>query len=108
MAGIVAALEAHDDVGLFGQPVDDLALALVAPLGPDHNYICHERPLTRADGPRSHAAPLPRRTKGWASPPITDGGRQGKPLETRHCSASTNSAGPSTEPKGGAARRRSP
>jgi len=32
MAGIVAALEAHDDVGLFGQPVDDLAFTLVAPL----------------------------------------------------------------------------
>ena len=41
VAGIVAALEAHDDVGLFGQPVDDLALALVAPLRPDDHHIGH-------------------------------------------------------------------
>ena len=47
MAGIVAALEADDDVGLFGQPVDDLALALVAPLGPDHYHIRHQRSSLR-------------------------------------------------------------
>ena len=41
VAGIVAALEAHDHVGPLGEPVDDLALALVAPLGADHRYICH-------------------------------------------------------------------
>ncbi len=41
MAGIVAALEAHDDVGLLRQPVDDLALPLVAPLGADDNNIGH-------------------------------------------------------------------
>ena len=45
VAGIVAALEAHDDVGLLGQPVDDLALALVAPLGADHHDIRHQRLL---------------------------------------------------------------
>ena len=33
VAGIVSALEAHDDIGPVGQPVDDLALALVTPLG---------------------------------------------------------------------------
>ena len=33
VAGVGAALGAHDDVGLRGQEVDDLALALVAPLG---------------------------------------------------------------------------
>ena len=43
VAGIVAALEAHDDVGLLGQPVDDLAFAFVAPLGPDYHNIRHER-----------------------------------------------------------------
>jgi hypothetical protein len=37
----VAALEAHDDVGLFRQPVDDLALPLVAPLGADDDNIGH-------------------------------------------------------------------
>ncbi len=41
VAGIVAALEAHDDVGALGQPVDDLALALVAPLGADHDDVGH-------------------------------------------------------------------
>ena len=41
VAGVVAALETHDDVGLLGQPVDDLALALVAPLGADHHHVCH-------------------------------------------------------------------
>ena len=41
VAGIVAALEAHDDIGLLGQPVDDLALAFVAPLGPDNHHIRH-------------------------------------------------------------------
>ena len=39
VAGIVAALEAHDHVGAAGQPVDDLAFALVAPLRADDGYI---------------------------------------------------------------------
>ena len=42
VAGIVAALEAHDDVGLLRQPVDDLALALVAPLRPDYHHVRHQ------------------------------------------------------------------
>ena len=41
MAGVVAALKAHHDVGRDRQPVDDLALALVAPLGADHHHIRH-------------------------------------------------------------------
>jgi hypothetical protein len=41
MAGIVAALEAHDDIGLLRQPVDDLALPFVAPLGADDDNIGH-------------------------------------------------------------------
>ena len=41
MAGIVAALEAHDDIGLLRQPVDDLALPLVTPLGADDDNIGH-------------------------------------------------------------------
>ena len=45
VAGIVAALEPHDDVGLLGQPVDDLALAFVAPLGPDNHNIRHRNPF---------------------------------------------------------------
>ena len=45
VAGIMAALEADDDVGLLGEPVDDLALAFVAPLGPDHYNIRHRDPF---------------------------------------------------------------
>ena len=41
MPGIVAALKAHHDVGLERQPIDDLALAFVAPLGADHHHIRH-------------------------------------------------------------------
>ena len=36
VAGVVAALEAHDRVGALGEQVGDLALALVAPLGADY------------------------------------------------------------------------
>ena len=39
--GVVAALEAHHDIRAAGQPVHDLALALVAPLGADHRHVCH-------------------------------------------------------------------
>ena len=43
MPGIVAALETHDDIGLLGEPIDDLALALVAPLRPDYHDIRHRK-----------------------------------------------------------------
>ena len=43
MAGVVAALEAHHDIGLEREPVDDLAFAFVAPLGADHDHIRHGR-----------------------------------------------------------------
>jgi hypothetical protein len=39
MAGIVAALKAHHDIGALRQPVDDLALALIAPLGADDHDV---------------------------------------------------------------------
>ena len=42
MAGVVAALEADDDVRAVGQPVDDLALALVAPLAADDGDVAHD------------------------------------------------------------------
>ena len=41
VARIVAALEAHHHIGAFGQPVDDLALALVTPLRADDHHIGH-------------------------------------------------------------------
>ncbi len=39
MTGVVAALEAHDAGRLLGQPVDDLALAFIAPLGADDDDV---------------------------------------------------------------------
>ena len=41
VAGIVAALETHHDIGALGQPVDDLAFALIAPLRADDHHIGH-------------------------------------------------------------------
>ena len=42
--GVVAALEAHDTLRALGQPVDDLALAFVAPLGADDDDVLgHDR-----------------------------------------------------------------
>ena len=41
VAGVVAALVAHDHVHLAGQEVGELALALVAPLGPHHHGCGH-------------------------------------------------------------------
>jgi hypothetical protein len=38
VACIVAALEAHHDIGAVAQPIDDLALAFVAPLGADDDH----------------------------------------------------------------------
>src|SRR5690606_4742842 len=37
VAGVVAALEAHDRADVLRQQVDDLALALIAPLGTQHD-----------------------------------------------------------------------
>jgi hypothetical protein len=45
MAGIVTALKAHHHVGARAQPVDNLSLALVAPLGADHRDIGHLVPV---------------------------------------------------------------
>ena len=41
VAGVVAALGAHDPVGALGQDVDDLAFAFVAPLGADQDGVGH-------------------------------------------------------------------
>ena len=38
MAGVAAALEANDRLSLLGEVVDNLALALVAPLGARYYY----------------------------------------------------------------------
>ncbi len=39
MAGVVTALETHHSLGTFRQPVHQLALAFVAPLGSDHDDV---------------------------------------------------------------------
>jgi hypothetical protein len=37
--GVVAALKPNDTLSVISKPIHDLALALVAPLGSDDNYI---------------------------------------------------------------------
>src|SRR3546814_2013332 len=37
--GVVPALKTHDAIGALGQPIDDLAFALIAPLGADNCYV---------------------------------------------------------------------
>jgi hypothetical protein len=44
----MAALETDDDVGLLRQPIDNLALALVAPLRAYDYDIRHEKPRKAA------------------------------------------------------------
>ncbi len=39
MASVVAALEAHHSPGVIGKPIDDLAFALIAPLGTYNYYV---------------------------------------------------------------------
>src|SRR5207302_10111415 len=41
VAGVVASLEAHDRVAVFGEQIGDLALPLIAPLGADYHYSRH-------------------------------------------------------------------
>ena len=53
VAGVVAALKADHDVGLLGNQVDDLALALIAPLGADYDDSWHGGGLWR----RGRASP---------------------------------------------------
>jgi hypothetical protein len=52
MTGIVAALKAHDHVRLLGEPIDDLAFALVAPLGAHDDRVRHRRPPMKNPGAR--------------------------------------------------------
>ena len=55
VAGVVATLKPHDDVRTLGQPIDDLALALVTPLG-THNYdVRHAKIPERKQKPRRNA-----------------------------------------------------
>ena len=47
VAGVVAALEADHGVGLLAEQVDDLPLALVAPLGADYHESWHDETSLR-------------------------------------------------------------
>ena len=42
MAGIIPTLTAHDDIGVGGKNVDDLALPFVAPLRADQDRVGHD------------------------------------------------------------------
>src|SRR4051812_19900877 len=66
MAGVMTALEANHDIGLLRQPVDDLALAFVAPLRANHHHVRHSGPF-----PRPTTVPVHRR-KGADSIRIKD------------------------------------
>ena len=48
VAGIVTALEAYDALRVVGQPVNDLALAFVTPLGANHHDILSHIPVSLA------------------------------------------------------------
>src|ERR1700761_719855 len=69
MAGIMAALKADDDVSLLGQPVDDLALAFVSPLGADDDDVCHAE--------MSPAGPIDTKMTGWMNLLQAMAGRSG-------------------------------
>ncbi len=53
VSGVVAALVADDEVGLTGQQVGDLALALVAPLEADESRA-RQRSVPRPGGGEEH------------------------------------------------------
>ncbi len=65
--GVRAALVAADDVALLGQQVDDLALAFVAPLGPDDHGRGHwqEVSCTAASDRRASSRATRRTTIRW-------------------------------------------
>jgi len=44
MPGVMPALKTHHALGVIRQPIDDLAFALISPLGADYHHIfCHAR-----------------------------------------------------------------
>ena len=72
MAGIAAALIAHDRVGLLCQVVDNLALAFIAPLRTG-NYYCRHKPSPLLSLPaRQHSNDKKRGSKTEALKDIID------------------------------------
>ena len=75
VAGVVAALVAHDHRDLLGQEVGRLALALVAPLEPDDHGGRHQRRLRDRRRDRRRASARRRRARERAHPRcVSDGG----------------------------------
>ena len=56
MTGVVAALEANDQLGIECEPIDDLALPFVAPLGA-HGYDCGHSVSSRGPGRTTRPGP---------------------------------------------------
>src|ERR1700722_13389586 len=89
MAGVVAALEPHNDVGADRQPIDDLALSFVAPLGADNDNIGQRRLLFRlsktckAPAQRRKAEPGPLRPSPKRSASLSKGAVLAAPPEKR-------------------------
>ena len=79
MPGIMPALEAHDDIGALAEPIDDLALALIAPLGADHRDIGQATLLLLAKPRRStgdgEARPMLCGGRTFRRPPFPGEGR---------------------------------
>src|SRR5260370_42590288 len=79
MAGVMTALETHHDVGANRQPIDDLALSFIAPLGADNDDIGQSRLLFRllktseAPAQRRKAEPGPLRPSPKRSASLSKG-----------------------------------
>src|SRR3546814_20155828 len=58
MARVVASLEPHDALRRLGQPVDDLAFSLVAPLGADDYYVLAHVAYRKVFGPEIPGQPV--------------------------------------------------
>ena len=43
VTSVVTALSADNDIGLFGEKIDDLPFSFIAPLGANHNRVGHEK-----------------------------------------------------------------
>ena len=79
VAGVVAALEADHQVGLLGEQVGDLALALVAPLGADDHDAGHAAVSLGAVGRSATvAAPSQKASSRRRRRPARDRGRAGR------------------------------
>jgi hypothetical protein len=57
VSGVVPALKPRDDIGPFGQPIDNLAFSLVAPLGAYDDYVGHVCPFY-SENPRRYSGTL--------------------------------------------------